>query len=150
MTRQRLILIAGLGSAALLLGAWGFQALGYAPCKICLWQRWPHGVAVLISVAALAVPSPMLPLLGALASATTGSIGIYHTGIEQHWWPGPDTCTSGDIGGLTSEQLLQQILAAPLIRCDEVAWQFIGLSMASWNAVLSFSLMALWLAAWRH
>ena len=149
MTRQRLILIAGFGSAALLLGAWGFQALGYAPCKMCLWQRWPHGAAFLTALLTLVVSLRVLPLLGALAAATTGVIGVYHTGVEKHWWPGPDTCTSGDIGGLSSDQLMDQILNAPLVLCDQVTWQFVGLSMASWNAVLSFVLVAIWLRAWR-
>ena len=40
------MLLAAGGSLALLLGAFGFQALGYAPCKLCLWQRWPHGAAI--------------------------------------------------------------------------------------------------------
>ena len=150
MSRKQLILVAALGSAALLLGAWGFQAIGYAPCKMCLWQRWPHEAAFLIGMASLVVSFSLLPLFGALAAAITGALGIFHTGVEQDWWQGPTTCTSGDIGGLSSEELMQQILAAPLVRCDEIAWQFVGLSMASWNAVLSFTLMAIWLLAWRR
>jgi disulfide bond formation protein DsbB len=148
MTRQALIFAATLGSLALLLGAFGFQALGYAPCKMCLWQRWPHGAAILIGVVALALPWRPLPLAGALAAATTGAIGIYHTGVERGWWPGPDTCTSGPIGGLSPQDLLDQIMAAPLIRCDEVAWQFLSLSMASWNAIISLALAGLWLMAY--
>ena len=53
MTRNQLILVAAFGSAAMLLGAWGFQAFGYAPCKMCLWQRWPHAAAFLIGLVAL-------------------------------------------------------------------------------------------------
>ncbi len=149
MTPRHLILIAALGSAALLLGAWGFQALGYAPCKMCLWQRWPHGAAFLIGMLALVVPLMFLPLLGALAAATTGAIGIYHTGVERKWWQGPDTCTSGDITNLSAEQLMDQIMGAPLVLCDVVAWELFGLSMASWNALFSFALAAIWLIAWR-
>ncbi len=148
-TRRQLIWLAAGGSAALLLGAWGFQALGYAPCKLCIWQRWPHGAAVLIGVLATALPFAVLPLLGALAAATTGGIGIYHTGVERGWWQGPTTCSAGEIGGLSVDDLMSQIMDAPLVRCDEVAWEFLALSMASWNAVLSFALAAVWLAAWR-
>ncbi len=147
---HQLILLSAGGSAALLLGAWGFQALGYAPCKMCLWQRWPHGTAILIGLVALVVAWRHLLLLGGLAAATTGAIGVYHTGVERHWWQGPDTCTSGSIDGLSSEQLMAQILGAPLVRCDEVAWQMLGLSMASWNALLSFALVAIGLMAWRR
>ena len=150
MTSRQLTLLAAGGSAALLLGAFVFQMLGYAPCKLCLWQRWPHGAAIVIGIALVATGWRGLAWAGALAAAATGGLGIYHTGVEQGWWPGPDTCTSG--GGLagSAEDLLNQIMEAPLIRCDEVAWAFAGLSMATWNAILSFALMALWIAAARR
>ena len=147
MTRNQLIMIAAGGSLALLLGAWGFQALGYAPCKMCIWQRWPHGAAVVIGAVALVLPWVILPLLGALAAAITGGIGVYHSGVERGWWEGPTTCTSSDIGGLSSEQLMEQILTAPLVRCDEIAWQMLGVTMPNLNALLSFALVLVWLAA---
>ena len=150
MTRKTLILLAAGGSAALLLGAFGFQLMGYPPCKLCLWQRWPHAVAILIGALALWRPGPLLPALGALAALATAAIGFYHTGIERGWWQGPTTCTSGDTTGLTAEQLMDQILSAPLIRCDEVAWQFMALSMASWNVLISLALAVLWISAARH
>ncbi len=142
-------MLAAGGSGALIMGAWGFQALGYAPCKMCIWQRWPHGIAFLIGVLALIVPVATLLYFGAIAAATTGAIGVYHTGVENGWWQGPDTCTSGDITKLTSEQLMEQIMGAPLVLCDVVAWDFLTLSMASWNAILSFGLAAVWLIALR-
>ena len=95
------------------------------------------------------VGGALLPLLGALAAAATGAVGVYHTGVERGWWQGPDTCTSGPIGDLSPDQLLDQIMTAPLVRCDEVAWQMLGLSMASWNAIAAFGLMLLWLWAAR-
>ena len=150
MTRSSLILLAAFGSAALLIGAWTFQYFGYAPCKLCFWQRYPHMAAVLIGASALAIRTPFLPLLAGLSAATSGAIGVYHTGVEKKWWEGPSSCSSGSTEGLSVEDLLNQINSAPLIRCDEVAWQFLGLSMASWNAVLSFALAGLWLViAWR-
>lgn len=150
MNRKLLILLAASGSAALLLGAFGFQHLGgMAPCKLCLWQRWPHAAAVIIGAIALFYPKRSLALLGALAAGITGALGIYHTGVERHWWEGPDTCTSGDISGLSTDELMNQIMSAPLVRCDEVPWEMFGLSMASWNAVASFGFMALWLMAVR-
>jgi disulfide bond formation protein DsbB len=150
MTRNQAILLAAGGSLALLAGAFLFQALGYAPCKLCLWQRWPHAGAIALGLVALVLPGRIWPALGALAALTTAVLGLYHTGVERGWWLGPDTCTSGPIGGLSAEDLLAQIEAAPLVRCDEVAWQLAGLSMASWNAILSLVLVALWLVALRR
>ncbi|MBV1866934.1 MAG: disulfide bond formation protein B [Marinosulfonomonas sp.] len=149
MTRNRVIFLAAGGSLALLIGVWVFQALGYPPCKLCVYQRWPHGIAIVIGGLALLMPLAILALLGALAALVTAGIGLYHTGVERDWWEGPTTCTSGDISGLSPDQLMSQILDAPLIRCDEVSWQFLTLSMASWNALISLGLAAIWLYAWR-
>lgn len=146
-----LIILASAGSAALLLGAFGFQYIGeMAPCKLCIWQRYPHGAAVVIGAVALAFPLLILPYLGALAALATAGIGAYHTGVERGWWEGPSTCTSGPIGNLSADELMQQIMSAPLVRCDDVPWEMLGLSMASWNAVASFVLALLWISAANH
>lgn len=151
MTKKTLILIATTGSAVLLLGAWGFQYIGgFAPCKMCIWQRYPHGVAIVLGVLAFTFPGIRpLPLLGALAAATTAGVGFYHAGVEQGWWEGPSTCTSGDIGGLSAEELMNQIMSAPLARCDEIPWEMFGISMAGWNGLISAGLVLVWIAAWR-
>lgn len=146
--RRLLILAAAGGSAALLLGALGFQYIGdMPPCKLCYWQRYPHAAAVGIGVLALLIPGAILPYLGALAALTTAGIGLYHSGVELKWWEGPSTCTSGAIANLTPEQLMEQIMGAPLVRCDEVPWEMFTLSMASWNAIASLVLVAVWIAA---
>ncbi|MET4100617.1 disulfide bond formation protein DsbB [Roseovarius sp. MBR-78] len=151
MTRQKtLIVIAAAGSAALLLGAFAFQHLGgMAPCKLCLWQRWPHGVAIGAGVLALIAWPALMALLGAAAALVTAGIGGYHTGVERGWWQGPSDCTGGPIGGMSAEDLLDQIMAAPLVRCDEVPWEMWGLSMASWNMLASLGLALLWIMALR-
>lgn len=144
------ILLAAGGSAGLLLAAFAFQHIGgLAPCELCLWQRWPHAAAVAIGVAALVLSGLILPLLGALAALATAGLGAYHTGIEKAWWEGPATCSSQGTSGLSAQELLDQIMAAPLVRCDEVAWSFLGLSMASWNMVVALVLAGLWIEAAR-
>lgn len=147
-TPRNLALLAALGSAALLLAAWGFQYLGgLAPCALCIWQRWPHGIAVLAGVATLASPLTFwgAAILGLGSTLTGAGIALYHSGVEQSWWEGPTTCTtSNDIGSLSVEELFAQIDAAPLVRCDEIPWDFLGLSMASWNGILTLCLAGLW------
>lgn len=146
MTRNPLILTAAAGSFVLLAGAFIFQALGYAPCAMCLWQRWPHAAAILIGALALALPGRLLPALGALAALSTAAIGLYHTGVERDWWEGPTSCTGTGLGGLAGQDLLA-LDGPPLVMCDQVAWDFLTLSMASWNALLSLALAALWVMA---
>lgn len=153
MTRKTLILIATFGSAALLLGAFGFQHIGgLAPCKMCLWQRWPHAAAILIGVAALMGGPRLLAWLGALATAITGAIGAYHAGVEWGWWPGPTSCSGGgaDLGAMDGRALLSLDTPTGVVMCDEIVWQLFGLSMAGWNAVFAFALTAVWIMAARR
>ena len=94
---------------------------------------------------------PILPILiiGALSALSTSALGVFHTGVERGWWEGPSTCTSSGSNGLSTEELFEQIMTAPLVRCDEVAWQMLGLSMASWNALIALGLALVWLRAAR-
>jgi len=149
--RQFIVVLAAGGSLALLLGAFAFQHIGgMAPCALCIWQRYPHAVAVAIGLVALRFGTPALAWLGALAALTSAGIGVYHTGVERGWWDGPSSCSAGEISGLTTDELFDEIMSAPLVRCDEVPWDMLGLSMASWNAVASLLLALLWVAAARR
>ncbi|MDJ0640492.1 MAG: disulfide bond formation protein B [Paracoccaceae bacterium] len=154
MTARNLMLLAAGGSLALLLGAFIFQAFGFAPCKMCLWQRWPHAAAIGVGALVLAAgPLVLLGLAGALSALVTGGIGVFHSGVEQGWWEGPTSCSGGSdtLEGLTGSDLLSMDAPVNVVLCDEVAWAdpVIGLSMATWNAVISFGLAALWIAALR-
>jgi len=147
MTRNLMIILATGGSVALLGGAYLFQALGYPPCAMCLWQRWPHMAAIIIGLLALKFGGRLLPLLGALAAATTAGIGIFHTGVERDWWEGPSSCTGGgSLDGLSGADLLA-VTGPRVVMCDQVSWEFLTLSMASWNAIFSLDLMVGWLIA---
>ncbi|MGJ8622445.1 MAG: disulfide bond formation protein B [Yoonia sp.] len=149
MTQKFWIALSAGGSAALLAGAYIFQALGYPPCAMCLWQRWPHFAAIAIGLIALRVGGRALPALGALAAATTSAIGVYHTGVERDWWEGPTSCTGGGgLDGLSGADLLT--IAGPrVIQCDQVSWELFSLSMASWNALFSGLLVVGWIMAVR-
>ena len=151
MTRSHAIMAAMFGSVALMLGALAFQHIGgMAPCKLCIWQRWPHVIAIAIGVVALLLPGRILPLLGGLAALTTAGIGGYHTGVERGWWEGPNTCTSSAPGDVSADELFDQIMNAPLVRCDEVPWEMFGLSMATWNMLVALGLAAIWFMAARR
>lgn len=152
MTRKSLTLLAASGSAALLLGAFAFQYVGgMSPCTLCIWQRWPHGAAVVIGALALTIGGRYWGYLGALAAATTAGIGMFHTGVERGWWEGLASCSAGSIKGLSVAELLDPTadVAAP-VRCDAVPWEMFTLSMASWNMILSAVLVLIWLATTRR
>lgn len=151
MTSRHLTALAMLGSAALLAGALAFQHIGgLAPCQLCLWQRWPHVVAILTGVIVLLFGWRGLAWVGAAAAATTAGLGVFHVGVEQMWWQGLASCSAGSIRGLSTEDLLNpSITVGAPVRCDVIAWQLAGVSMAGWNAILSLGLMGLWIAAAR-
>jgi len=136
-------LLAFLLPVGLLGGALGSQYIGgLHPCEMCYWQRWPHGGAILLAALAFTAPaassrSRTLTLLAAAAIAISGAIGFYHAGVEVGIFEGITTCST------TRGMSLQDIVAAPLIRCDQVQWSLFGISMAGWNAILSLGGAAL-------
>ncbi len=127
---------------ALLGGALGSQYLGgLYPCEMCYWQRWPHGAAIVFAGLAFTTPaasgrSRSLTLLAAVAIAVSGAIGVYHVGVEQGIFEGITTCASTANAASTAD-LLNAIMKTPLVRCDQVQFAFLGVSMAGWNAILS-------------
>ena len=138
LTRPALArLVALLLPLGLLGGALGSQYLGgLHPCEMCYWQRWPHGAAIVLAGLAFTGPagssrSRMLTLLAAAAIAVSGLIGVYHAGVEIGVFEGLTACTA------TGAVTLNDILTTPLVRCDQVQWSFLGISMAGWNAILS-------------
>jgi disulfide bond formation protein DsbB len=108
---------------------------------MCYWQRWPHGAAILLAALAFTAPaeasrSRLLTLAAAAAIAVSGLIGVYHAGVELGIFEGITTCSSAPAAG-SREDALNAILRAPLVRCDDVQFSFLGVSMAGWNALLS-------------
>ena len=135
-------LVALLLPLGLLGGALGSQYVGgLSPCEMCYWQRWPHAAAILLAAVAFSGPadsrrSRLLTLLAAGAIAISGAIGVYHAGVEAGIFEGFTTCTAMTGTGSTGD-LLAQITKAPIVRCDQVQWSLLGISMAGWNAILS-------------
>jgi disulfide bond formation protein DsbB len=151
LSRRTLTLLATLGSAGLLGGAFAFQYLGgLAPCQLCLYQRWPHGAAILIGLLVLATGWRGIAWAGALAALATAGIGIFHVGVEQLWWEGLATCTVNTMEGLSGSDLLStDITVGAPAACDKIAWSMLGISMPGWNVILSLGLAGFWVLAAR-
>ncbi|MGA0615552.1 disulfide bond formation protein B [Paracoccus sp. KR1-242] len=151
-SNKQLGTLAGAGSAALLAAALTFQSLGYAPCELCILQRWPHlAAAIIAALMAVLGWRRWLALLGLIAAATAFGFAVYHTGVEMKLWLGPQHC-SGGVSGLatmSTGDLMAALEKAPVVRCDEISWSLFGISMAGWNAICSAGLTALWAACLR-
>jgi disulfide bond formation protein DsbB len=150
LTPLRLALAILLLAAATIAGAWIFQALGYAPCELCLKQRLPYYAGV--SVAALAVvfcrrgpeSATRAAFAGLLLVFLAGAaLGVYHSGVEFGLWPGPSDCTGALAAAGTVGDFLKQLQTVKVVRCDEVALRVFGLSLAVWNVLISAVLAAL-------
>ncbi len=135
-------------SAAILAAALASQYLGgLAPCDLCIYQRWPYAAAIALSLAVLAFPvRPAVRLaavgLCGLAFAVGGGIAFYHLGVEQGWFAGPAGCSAAAIDAQSLEALRRQLEATPLVRCDEVQWSLMGISLAGFNLIASAALTA--------
>lgn len=151
LSRKHVFAVLTAFSLSMILGAWAFEFIGgLAPCKLCYYQRYPHWVATGAGALALLTGIGVLAYVAALGAAVSGAVGLYHTGVERSWWEGPNSCTSGDVTGMSADDLFDQIMSAPIVRCDEVPWEMFGLSMASYNAILSLGAAALWIYAIRR
>ena len=138
--------------AVALAAAFGSQYLGgLTPCEMCWWQRYAHMAALAVALVALFVPRRALVWLAALAIAVSGGIGFYHAGVELHYFPGFTQCTTQVAPGGSTDDFLKAIMSAPLVRCDDIQWSFLGISMAGWNAILSLgsALLILWFSTRR-
>jgi disulfide bond formation protein DsbB len=147
-----LAVITLLSSGIILAVAFAFQHLGgVAPCVLCVYQRWAWLVVVLAAALALLMGNrPLLPVallwLASLSLLIGAGVAAFHVGVEQHWWAGTSECGGATSGAKTVEELKRELMATPVVRCDEVQWSFVGVSMAGWNLILSLgcSLLLLW------
>jgi disulfide bond formation protein DsbB len=146
--------IAAVGAGAIL-GAWIFQyGFGLKPCPLCLEQRYAYYFAIPLAVMVLLgdqVGASRKVLLAALVAIALGmawnaGLGVYHAGVEWKWWAGPQECSGAleDLG--SAGGLLNKLQSISVVRCDDAAWRFLGLSLAGYNALISLALAAV--AAW--
>jgi len=150
-----LILVA---CAAILIAALGLEHLGgYLPCELCLKERYAYYAGIVLAIAASTgmssgrkgLAAALIAGAGLLLLANAG-LGLYHAGIEWHWWQGPTTCT-GDPNALASDagDLLAKLQSQNIVRCDQPALKIAGLSLAAWNVPIGIVLGSLGArAAW--
>ena len=139
---------------ALLGGAYGFQYVwGHLwPCEMCWWQRYAHfaalpfGLATVLAGPRLRDGGRILVWLAALAIFVSGAIGFYHAGVELKIFPGFTQCTAALTG--SAADMLKAVFDRPMVRCDDVQWSWLGISMAGWNAIISIlsAVTILWLS----
>ena len=141
--------LAAVASVAALASALVMQyGFGLPPCDLCIEQRWGFAgagtlAAVGLLVHRIGVSRRAVVAAVGMAFLVTAGLGFRHVGVEQQWWPGPDTCTATGADARTTDELLDAIMNAPLVRCDEIPASLLGLSIAGWVVVSALALAAL-------
>lgn len=139
-------------AAATLAGAWFFQlVLDIRPCPLCLEQRYAYYVAIpvaLLVARAAATDAPRAVLIAgfaliAAAALYNAGLGGYHAGVEWGFWPGPTECSGPVLDLSKAGSLLDNLDKVKVVRCDEVQWRFLGLSLAGYNVLISLLIAAL-------
>ena len=138
-----------LGALAAIVTALGFEHLGgYEPCPLCMQQRLAYHLGIPVALLAFllsradheGLAALMLGLVAAAFFANAG-LGLYHSGVEWKWWPGPSACAA--VGELSIDEgvsLLESLRQGRSVACDEAPWRFLLLSFAGWSAVISLCL----------
>lgn len=139
------------GAAATILGAYIFEyGFNILPCPLCLTQRVPYYIAIPLALAAALAgwarwPRPLLAgalIVIALVMLWGAGLGVYHSGVEWKWWPGPTDCSGPMASFSAGGGLLKELQTSSVVRCDEAAWRFLGLSLAGYNVLISLALAA--------
>lgn len=142
------LLVAGVGAAAIGGALFIEHVLGVLPCELCLKQRIPYytGIPVALVAAYLAARSPRSSLVALLLAvvavifAIGAGMGVYHSGVEFGWWPGPTDCTGPVSKAVGLDTFLKNLETTKVVRCDEVAMRIFGLSLAVWNAIVALGI----------
>ncbi|MEO0393799.1 MAG: disulfide bond formation protein B [Pseudomonadota bacterium] len=149
------------GVSTLLIGAsmLGFAlisqfAYGLQPCPLCIIQRWPWVAAMVLGLGAVLTHThkftqSIIMLAAGMSLIVGAGIASFHVGVEQGWWQGLASCSQALPAGASVDELRAHLLGAATVSCGDVAWRLFGLSMAGYNALISFGLgIALFVKAW--
>ena len=135
------LILGGISLVALSAALIGQYFFGLYPCYLCLWQRVPYAVVVLLSVLGVIATKQMGVKYGAfnivlcgIAFLINSGIAFFHVGVEQGWWT--SGCSVPDLSNLSPEDMMTAIKAAPTVSCADIPWQMFGISMAGYNVIL--------------
>ena len=139
------LLLVLVGASPLAIAYYSELVQGYDPCILCLYQRVPFAVVIVLGIIGLIRPAlaPVLGIIGGLAFATGMSIAFYHVGVEQHWWASAASCGGGLPEQMSIADFQKQLTIKPAKSCDSVDWTLLGVSMATYNVAYSGALAVL-------
>ena len=116
--------------------------LGHKPCKLCLYERIPYFLSVLLIIKMLFIKKyeRVTLLILFLVFISSAALAFYHFGIEQGFFNESLACTAGDLSKTYSKEQLLEQLKQDTISCRDVSFKILGLSLAAINTILSLIL----------
>jgi len=136
----RALVVLMIASAVIVGTAFASQYIGgLAPCVLCWYQRVPYGAVIIICTTGLLYPRVMADALAiaAITFVIGGAIAVFHVGVEQAWWEGTKACVGSSAPTDSIDDLRAQIMATPIVRCNDIQWSLFGVSMAGYNVLAS-------------
>jgi disulfide bond formation protein DsbB len=144
-----LAVLAALGAAAALGVAYASEVWGgLVPCALCLVERWPYRIVVVLGLLAALAPRSLVRTLLVLAIVcllADAAIAAVHVGVEHHWWPSPlPECAAPHISGGSIAERLASMPARPAKPCDDPSYLIPGLplSIAAMNMLFALAFAA--------
>ena len=133
--------IAVIGVLIMLYVFFSEHVLGHQPCPLCWYQRYVWLAIIGVAVIASFGKMPVMTLSTILLLLAGTALATHHSGIEVGWWKGFGTCNVSDTDLVTDtiDGLREMLYSTNIVRCDAVTWSFFGLSMANYNALVSFA-----------
>ena len=121
--------------SALIIQYW----LGHEPCKLCLYERIPYFLSILLIVKMLFIKryKKITLLILSLIFISSASLAFYHFGIEQEFFTESSVCTAEDLSKILSKEELLEELKQNSITCKDVSFRILGLSLAAINTIFS-------------
>jgi len=134
--------LAGLAALGIAFGSQRFLEL--IPCALCLVERWPYRIAIIVGLVAAILPRaavrPVCWLLVPVYLAAAGAAFV-HVGVEQHWWPSPlPECTAPDLSGLSPAERFAKMPLRPSKPCDDPDYLIPSVPITMAQANLAYAL----------
>jgi disulfide bond formation protein DsbB len=145
ISRTRLALVlSALAAAAALAGAMAAESYGLVPCALCLLERWPYRIALVVALVGLVLPRRLgraaLALL-ALVVLGGGAVAALHVGVEAKWWPSPlPECAAPPFVGGSIAERLARMPERPAKPCDEPTYLLAAVPISTAGFNLLFAL----------
>jgi disulfide bond formation protein DsbB len=146
---RTLAVLAALAAAAALAFVHALEIWGeMVPCALCLLERWPYRVVIVLGLVAALAPSRVVRLIllaAVLCLLADAAIAVVHIGVEMRWWPSPlPECAAPHLSGVSIADRLASMPARPAKPCDEPTFLIpaIPVSLAAMNMLFALAFAA--------